>query len=109
MAEHVNDISDAEFEAQVLQSDQAVLVDFWAEWCGPCKMVAPKVAAVAEELAGQLKVVKVNVDTCPETAKNYGIRSIPTLIWFKDGKPVETLVGVQDTETLAAVSKRYTS
>lgn len=107
MAEHVTDISDAAFEAEVLQSSQPVLVDFWAEWCGPCKMLTPKVHEVAEQLAGQLKVVQVNVDTCPETSKNYGIRSIPTLIWFKDGKPVETLVGVQDVETLTAVSKRY--
>jgi thioredoxin 1 len=86
--------SDATFEQDVLKSELPVLVDFWAPWCGPCRMVAPAVEAIAAERAGKLKVVKLNVDDNPETSRKYGITGIPTLILFKGGDAKETIVGV---------------
>jgi len=77
--------NDANFETDVLQSDKAVLLDFWAEWCGPCKMIAPLLGEAAEEYADKMSVVKLNVDENPNIAQKFGIRSIPTLILFKDG------------------------
>jgi thioredoxin 1 len=85
--------SDATFEQEVLKSELPVLVDFWAPWCGPCRMVAPAVEAIAAERAGKLKVVKLNVDDNPETSRKYGITGIPTLILFKGGDAKETVVG----------------
>jgi thioredoxin 1 len=85
--------SDATFEQEVLKSELPVLVDFWAPWCGPCRMVAPVVEAIAAERAGKLKVVKLNVDDNPETSRKYGITGIPTLILFKGGDAKETVVG----------------
>ena len=81
------------FAAEVLQSPLPVLVDFWAAWCGPCRAVAPTVEALASEYAGKLKVVKLDVDEAGDVAGQYGVQSIPTLILFKDGQPVERLVG----------------
>ena len=88
-------LTDATFEKEVLQSDLPVLVDFWAEWCQPCKMVGPVVAELASEYAGKLKVGKMDVDDNPTVPGNYGVMSIPSLILFKGGQPVKTLVGVQ--------------
>ena len=85
--------SDASFQGDVLDSGTPVLVDFWAEWCGPCRSIAPMLEDVANERRESLKVVKVNVDDNPATASRYGVRSIPTLILFKDGKAVDTKVG----------------
>lgn len=102
MAEHVQEVSDAQFEQEVLKSDKAVLVDFWAPWCGPCRMLAPIVDQVAGQFADQMKVVKINVDDNPQTAGSYGIRSIPTLMWFKGGQNVQTAIGLLDEDTLAA-------
>lgn len=85
--------TDAEFETTVLKDSGPVLVDFWAEWCGPCKQLAPVLDELAAEFAGQLKVVKVNIDDNPEAPTRYGVRGIPTLILFRGGKPVATKVG----------------
>lgn len=86
-------IDDASFEQEVLKSEQVVLVDFWAEWCGPCRMIAPVLEQVAASMQDKVKVVKMNVDENPSTPSQYGIRSIPTLILFKNGKAVSTKVG----------------
>ncbi len=90
MTVHVND---ADFEKNVLRANGSVLVDFWAEWCGPCKQIAPILDEVAGEMKDKLTVAKVNIDQNPETPQKYGVRGIPTLILFKDGKPVATKVG----------------
>jgi thioredoxin 1 len=83
------------FETEVLQSDKAVLVDFWAEWCGPCHAVSPVLDKIAEERADELKLVKVNIDEERELAERYGIASIPTMILFKDGEPAAAVIGAQ--------------
>ena len=87
------EINDSNFEDEVIKSDIPVLIDFWAEWCAPCRIIAPIVEEIADEYQGKVKVGKVNVDNNPQTSMNYGIRSIPTLLIFKDGKPVDQLIG----------------
>ena len=89
------------FKSEVIESSQPVLVDFWAEWCGPCKMIAPAIEELAAEFDGKAKVVKVNVDEQPKLAQEYGVRSIPTLLFFRDGKVAEQLVGAAQKEALA--------
>ena len=91
------------FEAEVLQSDKPVLVDFWAPWCGPCRMLAPAVAQIAEEYEGKAKVGKVNVDDEPELAARFGISGIPTVLVFKNGQLAETLVGLRPKAELEAL------
>jgi thioredoxin 1 len=86
-------ISDAEFESKILGSEGPVLVDFWAEWCGPCKQLSPILDEVAGEFSGKVRVAKVNIDENPESPTKYGVRGIPTMILFKDGQPVATKVG----------------
>ena len=85
MSENIVHTNDGDFEKDVVQSDKPALVDFWAEWCGPCKMIAPLLSEAADEYADRLSIVKLNVDENPNTAQKFGIRSIPTLILFKDG------------------------
>jgi thioredoxin 1 len=100
-------VSDASFEQDVLKSDLPVLVDFWAPWCGPCRMVAPIVDEIAKEFEGQIKVFKLNTDENPNVASQYGIRSIPTLMLFKDGQKVETVVGAVPKSTLHTTITKY--
>jgi thioredoxin 1 len=94
------DTNDANFEADVLKSSAPVLVDFWAEWCGPCKQLAPVIDEVANEMGEKVKVCKVNIDENPETPAKYNVRGIPTLIVFKDGAPVATKVGALPKSSL---------
>jgi thioredoxin len=86
-------ISDDSFASDVLGSDKPVLVDFWAEWCGPCKMIAPALEEISDELAEQVTIVKLNIDDNPDAPTKYGVRGIPTMILFKNGAPVDTKVG----------------
>jgi len=94
-------VTAGEFDEKVLKSELPVLVDFWAVWCGPCKMVAPHVEAIAEEFAGQANVYKVDVDKESDIAARYGIMSIPTLVFFKGGKAVDQVVGAQPKKAIA--------
>lgn len=93
MGGHIPAVSDTDFDAQVLQASQPVLVDFWAAWCAPCRMIAPVVEAIASELGQQVKVLKMDIDANPATPGRLGIMSIPTLIIFKDGQPADRTVG----------------
>ncbi|HEV09513.1 MAG TPA: thioredoxin, partial [Sulfurihydrogenibium azorense] len=102
MAGKVISVNESNFEQEVLNSDVPVLVDFWAPWCGPCRLIAPIVEEIAEEMAGKAKVVKVNTDENPNLAMKYGIRAIPTIMVFKNGRVVDTRVGVQPKEVLKA-------
>ncbi|BFM41131.1 thioredoxin [Synechocystis sp. LKSZ1] len=100
-------VTDASFKDDVLDSELPVLVDFWAPWCGPCRMVAPVVDEIAQQYAGKVKVVKLNTDDNPNTASQYGIRSIPTLMIFKGGQRVDMVVGAVPKTTLASTLEKY--
>ncbi|MBE7516866.1 MAG: thioredoxin [Chloracidobacterium sp.] len=100
-------VTDAAFQAEVLNSDKPVLVDFWAEWCGPCRMIAPSVEAIAEQYDGKAGVYKMNVDENMNVPQQYGIRGIPTLILFKGGQEQERIVGAVTRESIAKVIEKY--
>ncbi|MCC6301962.1 MAG: thioredoxin TrxA [Gammaproteobacteria bacterium] len=102
MSANIKYVSDGEFEQQVLKSDLPVLVDFWAEWCGPCKMIAPILDEIADAYAGKLTVAKLNIDDNPATPPRYGIRGIPTLMLFKNGNVEATKVGAVSKSQLSA-------
>ena len=102
MSEHISYVTDGSFEAEVLQSQTPVLVDYWAEWCGPCKMIAPILDDVAKEYSGKLKVAKLNIDENQDTPAKYGIRGIPTLMLFKGGNVEATKVGALSKRQLTA-------
>lgn len=104
---NVLDLTKDNFDKEVLQSDKPVLVDFWAAWCGPCRMVAPIIEQVAEEFQGKVKVAKINVDEQSELAQQYRIMSIPTLIVFKDGKIAESVVGAKSKNDLSNMLNKY--
>ena len=93
-------VSDATFEEEIGAATEPVLVDFWAEWCGPCKMIAPVLEEIAEEYDGKLRVVKLNVDDNPQTARRFDVMSIPTLILFQDGQPKKRMVGAKGKSAL---------
>lgn len=101
MSDKIVQLSDESFEADVINADQPVLVDFWAEWCGPCKMIAPILDDIADEFAGKVTVGKLNVDHNNETPPKYGIRGIPTLLLFKNGEVVGTKVGAMSKAQLS--------
>lgn len=102
MSDQIVHVSDADFEAEVLKSEHPVLVDYWAEWCGPCKMIAPILDEMATSYSGKLKVAKLNIDENPETPPKYGIRGIPTLMLFKNGAVEATKVGALSKAQLSA-------
>ena len=109
MNEYVKDVSDASFEKDVLQSGRPVLVDFWAPWCAPCRMIAPTVEAIAGQYRESASVVKLNVDENPSVSQRYGIKGIPTLILFREGKEVERVVGATSKESLSRLVEKYTA
>jgi thioredoxin 1 len=107
MSERVTAISDSTFEKDVLHSEKPVLVDFWAEWCAPCRMLAPTIDAIAEQFSETAGVVKVNVDENTSTAQRYGIKGIPTLILFSAGKEVERVVGATSKESISRMIEKH--
>ena len=109
MSENVREVSDSSFEADVLNHGQPVLVDFWAAWCAPCRMLAPTVEAVAEKYASNARVVKLNVDDNPGISQRYGIKGIPTLILFKGGKEEERVVGATSKEAISRMIDKHVS
>ena len=107
MSERVREVTDNSFEHEVLESEKPVLVDFWAPWCAPCRMLAPTVEAIAEQYSESATVVKLNVDDNPSTAEAYGIRGIPTLILFGEGKEVDRVIGAAGKESISRVIEKH--
>jgi thioredoxin 1 len=109
MSERVSEVTDSSFEKDVLQAGKPVLVDFWAAWCAPCRMLAPTIDAIAEQFGDSAAVVKVNVDDNTSTAQRYGIKGIPTLILFSGGKEVERVVGATSKESISRMIEKHVS
>lgn len=107
MAGFVNEVSDTEFQSNVLSSDKPVLVDFWAAWCGPCRMIAPAVEAVAEQFQGKASIYKMNVDDNMDTPSRFGIKGIPTLILFKNGQEQDRIVGAVSKDAIAKLVEKH--
>ena len=107
MGEHVSALSDATFDEEIGAANEPVLVDFWAEWCGPCKMIAPILDEIATEQAGKLRIAKLNVDDNPDAARRFDVMSIPTLIVFQDGQPKKRLVGAKGKGQLLQELSEY--
>lgn len=107
MSDKVTSVTDSSFEKEVLQAGKPVLVDFWAEWCAPCRMLAPTIEAVAEKFGDSVGVVKVNVDDNTATAQRYGIKGIPTLILFSEGTEVERMVGATSKESISKMMEKH--
>lgn len=108
MGQNTPAVTDSSFENDVIKSSTPVLVDFWAEWCGPCRALAPKLEEIANEMSGQVKVVKMNVDENPQTPGQFGIRGIPAMLLFKDGKQVGELVGNHPKDNITEFLKSHT-
>lgn len=107
MAQNTQPVTDANFETEVIKASNLVLVDFWAEWCGPCRSLAPKLEEVAVEMTGKVKVLKMNVDENPKTPSQFGIRGIPAMLLFKDGKQVGELIGNQPKDNITEFLKSH--
>ena len=103
---HLAHVGDGNFEEEILKATKPALVDFWAPWCGPCKAIGPLVEALADQYKDQIKVAKVNIDENPKTAASYGVRSIPTLLLFKEGKVLDTLIGLVPKDRLELFVKK---
>ena len=106
MSPYVHDLSEAGLDDELIQSEQPILVDFWAPWCGPCRAMSPAVEAAAEKLGGKAKVYKINVDENPDVSPRFNIKGIPTLILFKDGQEANRLVGLSSKEQIEALGRR---
>lgn len=104
---NVNETNDSQFDSEVLKSDQLTLVDFWAEWCGPCRMLAPTIDSIADQFSGKLKVFKMNVDNNPNTPTKYHVRGIPTVILFRGGQVVDQLVGNQPKDVFIQAIQKH--
>ncbi|MBC7743322.1 MAG: thioredoxin [Bdellovibrionaceae bacterium] len=107
MGQHTQPVTDASFDKDVLKASNLVLVDFWAEWCGPCRALGPKLEEIAQEMSPQVKIVKMNVDENPQTPGQFGIRGIPAMLLFKNGKQVGELVGNHPKEDITELLKSH--
>jgi thioredoxin 1 len=109
MSKYISEVNDSNFESDVLGSDKPVLVDFWADWCAPCRMLAPTVEQLAEKYAGAARIVKMNIDENPQVLQRYGVRGLPTLILFKNGKEEERAVGAISKEAISRMIDKHVS